>query len=62
MAQHPDTIRLNRILKGNPEIVVEVNEYGAGALGNSLVHIDTRHDIDAVLKMEAEAIKKGLRK
>lgn len=58
MSANHDTRRLDRILADNEGIVVEVNRYGKGAAGNSMVGIETREDIDAVLKMEAERLCK----
>ena len=54
-----DTERLNRLLKLDDEITVNVNRYGNGAAGNSWVSITNRHDIDCVLKAEAVALRAG---
>jgi hypothetical protein len=49
-----DTRRLDRLLR-EPDLSMVINKYGAGAAGNSCVSIDSREDIDVVLKREREA-------
>ena len=43
-------------------IVVEVNRYGHGEVGNTVVSIESRADIDAVIRAESSASKKRGRK
>jgi hypothetical protein len=58
MNEITDTDRLNRIFaepEDNRHIVMQINRYGKGAIGNPMVSALDRGDIDAVLINEAEA-------
>lgn len=55
MNEITDTKRLERILSERPEIILLVNKYGKGAIGNPIVGILNREDIDAVIEAEEDA-------